>query len=138
MEEGESGAVEQPGWPLGSNLHLSRWAEVAGSRIGVGKPSREHFTVRARVRPAGFEPATSCSGGMRSIQLSYGRLEDDQVRQTSISVKESTGRRPAGWCPLRSRASRIRSLAPPLRSAPGPLGSNLRPHAPEAQIGRVN
>ena len=26
------------------------------------------------VRPAGFEPAASCSGGKHSIQLSYGRI----------------------------------------------------------------
>ena len=56
------------------NGQASDFADLA--RVGQKKPRETQSLtggVRDVMRAAGFEPTTSCSGGKRSIQLSYAR-----------------------------------------------------------------
>jgi hypothetical protein len=58
----------------------------------MGADKRKSHTAKLRcgfslekVRPSGFEPLASSSGGMRSIQLSYGRERFTLVNRSTGS-----------------------------------------------------
>ena len=70
------------------------------------------------MRPAGFEPAAFGSGGQRSIQLSYGRVQRSFVPIRSARVSGRISQEPLPVPTFQSRVGRQLIL----RGAPNPEG----------------
>ncbi len=68
-------------------MNLLKRLRFGGVFGGVAKLSRR-TAIQSKwvvVRPSGFEPPTFCSGGKRSIQLSYGRTNFRGRYRNSLS-----------------------------------------------------
>ena len=75
---------------MGSDL-CNGWTNVHVdlARIRMEKAPRDavaHGAFWDAMRAAGFEPTTSCSGGKRSIQLSYARSQDTRATLPSRAL----------------------------------------------------
>ena len=82
------------------------WSDTNRPRDSQRHPLRR-VVPPSKVRPTGFEPVTSASGGQRSIQLSYGRKE---VRNLHAPLGPSRAEASEG----RTHISRV--LYPPRRA----------------------